>query len=87
VKGTIDASLVIVEWVDSCINGKWTHEEPNVAPLSCRSVGFVVHQDENSVIIAPHITVEDGEVGQRCGEMTIPTCCIKKVSKLSVSKK
>lgn len=69
--------LVLIEWLDSHQNAAWTTEEPAKEPLSCRSVGWLVHDGEAAKTLAAHMTLETPP--QRSGEMTIPTCAITKI--------
>ena len=73
--------LVLIEWLDSHQQGRWTADEPAKEPLMCRSVGWLVHDGDNAKTVAAHITVET--TPQRAGEMTIPTCAITKITSLN----
>ncbi len=72
--------LVLVEWVDSHVIAGWQTDEPAKEPLLCRSVGWLIHNGKKVKTIAPHMS--DEEVPQRCGEMTIPTCAIRRIKRL-----
>ena len=78
-KGT--PKLVLIEWLDSHQQARWTDDEPAKEPLLCRSVGWLVHDGDNAKTVAAHITVE--ATPQRAGEMTIPTCAITKITSLN----
>lgn len=72
--------LVYIEWVDSHRSEGWHTDDPAQEPLLCRSVGWLVYDGEKAKTIAPHMTQEDDP--QRCGEMTIPTSAVLKISVL-----
>jgi hypothetical protein len=77
-KGTL--KLVLIEWLDSHQQARWTADEPAQEPLVCRSVGWLVHDGARAKTVAAHIT--DEATPQRAGEMTIPTCAITKITSL-----
>lgn len=70
--------LVLIEWVDSygCSSDWRSIEGCDPKPTVCRSVGWLVHEDEKCKTIVPHICEQEG---QGCGDMTIPTEAIKSV--------
>ena len=69
----LDPPTLII-WLDShCVAG-WHTDEPATAPLTCRSVGWVIDENETAVVLAPHITEEP--LPQRLGEITIPKVAI-----------
>lgn len=72
--------LVLIEWFDSSAVAGWHREEPETEPLLCRSVGWLVHDGKGAKTLAASITEE--EEPQRNGEMTIPTCAIKRMEVL-----
>ena len=72
---------VLVTWVDSARSMEWTPYAPCLKPTVCKSVGWVVAETEEVLVLAPHITIEDEP--QRCGDMTIPKCAIKKTQTLT----
>ena len=78
--------LVLVEWVDSHAGRGWQDFERlrGVArPLYCKSVGWLVAENKDCKVLAPHIAGEkDGEVLQGCGDLTIPAASITKVTVL-----
>jgi hypothetical protein len=79
-KGWTWPPLVLVEWVDSHRSEGWHAWEPRTEPLVCRSVGYLVRRNRRAVTVAASVTRE--ETAQRCGEITIPTCAIRKVRRL-----
>jgi hypothetical protein len=48
------SSLVLVEWLDALAQGEW--HEPKREDLHCKTVGFVVYEDEQQIELAGTIT-------------------------------
>ena len=74
--------LVLIEWVDSHAGRGWRSfdEFQEIAkPLYCRSVGWLVVDNEECKLVVPHIS---GEMLQGCGDLVIPTAAIKKTTVL-----
>jgi hypothetical protein len=80
--------LVLVEWLDSlgCSSHWQTIEQVNVAPLRCRSVGWLIHDDKYSKVIVPHVSDDDQAPLQGCGDMAIPSKSILSITELSEPK-
>jgi len=79
--------LVLIEWVDSHVAiGGWKGLDGFCASAPvCRSVGWLVKNDEDAKVIMPHLIQEQGDVPlQGCGDMTIPTCAVLRMVDLSV---
>ena len=76
--------LVLIEWQDSCgCSPDWKPLEGYEAkPLLCRSVGWLLHDGDACKVIVPHVS-DSQEQG--CGDMTIPTTAILKISDLAAS--
>lgn len=77
------AKLVLIEWLDSCGRSDgdaWTRAQPHKRALSVKSVGWLVHNGKSAKTVAAHITCDIHP--QRCGEMTIPTGAIVKMTRL-----
>jgi hypothetical protein len=79
--------LVLVEWADSYgCSPTWQPLEGTepAKRLVCKSVGWLFRDDKECKIVVPHIS--DGEsIGippQGCGDMTIPTRCIIRMTTL-----
>ena len=72
--------LVAVEWVDSYGCGSVWSELPDTAPAHhCYSVGWLVRQSDDVVVIVPHLSPPHADIGaeeQGCGDMTIPRVAI-----------
>lgn len=74
--------LVLVEWLDSRRGEGWVRLNELETTLShCRSVGWIIAKDSESVTLAGHI----GEnPAQCCGDLTIPKRAIQKITYLVV---
>ena len=71
--------LVLVEWEDSHITGSWEGLDGfRDECLTCRSVGYLVHDGAVSKVIAPHVAAPDG-VAQGAGFMTIPAGAVRRI--------
>lgn len=80
--------LVLIEWLDSSQPvASWRFmadiEEP--VPHRCQTVGHLLHDTENVKVVAVSIAGNDGEWDQACGVMTIPTCAVVKMVRLTAS--
>lgn len=76
------ASLVCIEWVDSHHRPGWTAEEAEARLLVCKSVGWIVRRTKDVIVLAANLTVETEE--QRCGDMTIPQRCVRRIKTIRV---
>lgn len=79
--------LVLIEWVDSHSGRGWhdvEHFKTVAEPLYCQSVGWIVTENKDVKVIVPHIGGErNGDVLlQGCGDLTIPTASILKITTL-----
>ena len=74
------SSLVLVEWLDALAQGEW--HEPKREDLQCKTVGFVVYEDDQQIELAGTIT--DGMCNN---SITIPKQMIvkRKVIKLDTT--
>ena len=75
--------LVLVEWTDSygCA-ATWEpipdELEPSLA--ICRSVGWLVYQDADAVVVVPHLSETSRNAARHgCGDMTIPAKAINRM--------
>lgn len=79
--------LVLVEWLDSHSGRGWQEigriKEASI-PLYCRSVGFLAEDGKDCKVLVPHIAGEKNEdiVLLGSGDISIPTCSIKKITVL-----
>lgn len=85
----LDREIVLIEWVDSHSGRGWQMLEDlqeKTEPLCCRSVGWLVRETRQCKVIAPHIAGErNGDIMlQGCGDLTIPTKAIVKVTPLKI---
>jgi hypothetical protein len=79
--------LVLVEWLDSHAGRGWQDIESverAAVPLYCRSVGWLVRETKDCKVLVPHISGEKNgtTVLQGCGDLTIPTAAIEKITVL-----
>ena len=73
---------VYVEWWDACSDTKndWTPVKEATGVLSlCYSLGWIVKETPESITVAGHT---DDKYEDFCGEIVIPTVCIKKIEYL-----
>ena len=72
--------ITYIKWVDSfgCSSSWGALEIDKCKPMHCESVGYVVFEDSEIVVIAPHRTLpHPGREGvDYCGDMTIPKVAI-----------
>ena len=78
--------LVLVEWVDSQRrSANWTPvtevAKPRRGGLRCCSVGWVVHDTKDAVVLMPNIT-DDGDDMQCVHGLEIPKCSITRMRRL-----
>ena len=75
--------LVMIEWVDSfgCSPSWESLSEHQPRTMTCRSVGWLLHDGEECKTLVPHIV--DGE-DQGCGDMTIPIRAVRWMVELTV---
>ena len=45
------AKLVLVEWLDALAQGEW--HEAKREDLRCKSIGFVVYEDDDMIVVTP----------------------------------
>lgn len=78
--------LVLIEWIDSHSHrpAGWRpleEIEQEGEPLTCRSVGWLLHESKSCKTIVPHVSGEKNEDIVLCGhgEICIPTKAIVKM--------
>lgn len=80
-----DYPLVVVRWRDSSTigNGKWIDLDgaDEFASMECQSVGWVVGENEDCMVLAPHLA----DTEQGCGLMAIPLECIVECHRVEVA--
>ncbi len=77
--------MVLIEWLDSYGCGsEWQPLEGCQAkPLLCRSVGWLLRDEADCKVIVPHLSDSASPLPvQGCGDMTIPTAAIRKITDL-----
>jgi len=81
--------LVLIEWMDSHSGRGWQSLEnlkEDSRPLYCRSVGWLLAEDNGCKVIVPHVYDEKnkGIILQGCGDITIPK---KSIIKMTILRK
>jgi hypothetical protein len=82
--GAANVELVLIEWLDSRRGEGWVRlDELDSTVTRCRSVGWIVARDRDSVTLAGHL----GEnPDQCCGDLTIPQKAMLRMTPLSIPK-
>lgn len=83
----VSERLVLVDWFDSFgVGPDWSEwdEAREVQPLVCQSVGWVLRDNNDVLVIASHRSDKDHKHSsqQWCGDMTIPKVAVVKVTNL-----
>ena len=77
-----DYPLVLIRWRDAygCTPNWYSMKEAiEPPPHECLSVGWRVKETDEVVVVVPHLSGEQQEIGaeeQGCGDMTIPKSAI-----------
>ena len=83
--------LVMVEWVDSYgCSASWQPLGGSApSALTCRSVGWLLHDADDCKVIVPHVSQGDHAHAepQGCGDMTIPSAAIVRLVNLPIPPK
>jgi hypothetical protein len=80
-KSSLDTTkLVLVEWLDALAQGEW--HEGKREDLKCKSVGFVVFEDDEQIELAGTITA-----GMCNNSITIPKKMLTKVKEIKLENK
>ena len=82
--------LVLVEWEDSARPipaWLWLADDHDLGRIvKCRSVGWLVHDDEHVKALAPNLgDVDDEDSRQASGVIRIPTRCVTRLVRLAES--
>jgi hypothetical protein len=77
--------LAIVEWVDSSIHPQpWTPlqelKDDYAGVARVTSVGWVLEDSEERIVLVPHIISKCGEGEDGCGGIVIPRGCVVRTS-------
>lgn len=79
--------LVLIEWVDSFgCSADWQElaDDYQRKPVVCKSVGWLFSDGPECKVIVPHIAdAGENTEQQGCGDMAIPTNCIRRIFDLS----
>ena len=75
--------LILVEWIDSiqpCSEWSYLTALPEVGVATCQSVGWLVSETEDTVMLAPNLArlLSDEDVSQGSGFFRIPKVAIIK---------
>ena len=74
----------LIEWIDAYgVGSDWVHlkdfKKSEPKPLLCKSIGWVLYEDDSLVVIVSHLTGVNSTCDQQaCGDMTIPKVSIVK---------
>ena len=80
-KSDLDSTkLVLVEWLDALAQGEW--HEAKREDLKCKTVGFVVFEDDEQIELAGTITA-----GMCNNSITIPKKMLTKIKEIKVENK
>lgn len=79
-------NIEIVDWVDSCSVDAWEQADIKRKPSMCRTVGFVVFEDEDCLSLASSMAYHDGQPADCCLTMTIPKTAIRERATLMQEK-
>ena len=73
--------MVLVEWVDARgVGTDWKPvSEMREGLCSAHSLGFLVHETDDYVVILPHLLDEGANPDQGVGEMNIPKKAVKRL--------
>lgn len=78
--------LFFIEWEDSYgCSSTWQEIDPDGEDqtMLCHSVGWIIRKTKKLVVIVPHLSQNENiSKKQGCGDMTIPTACIRQIKKL-----
>lgn len=78
-----EVKIAMVDWVDSAGKGGWDDPKShqNLSPYRCRSVGFLVRDDDQTVILAQSITHPMEQYEPRMADsIAIPKCAVQNIT-------
>lgn len=81
--------IYLIEWVDSySINEGWEliKDMDNIELMKCQSIGYILKENEDMLLIAPHISDVDNKesLGSFRGGLIIPIISILKREELTI---
>jgi hypothetical protein len=83
----MDRRLILVTWLDSHSYEGWTAVK-DLKPdgVTCRSVGWLISETEQTLTLAPHLTQADHASAeeQASGAMVIPRVSVVSIEDLAV---
>lgn len=82
-----EGNAYYIEWWDHCNDqGRWEDDFKNdgFGPIVIKSLGWVVRDEKNHVVIAQNSGIEDSP--STCAHMLILKVCVKKSKKLDLPK-
>lgn len=79
-------NVEIVDWIDASSVDAWEPANAPRKPQKCRTVGFLVHEDEDCISLASSLGFHDGHTDDCCLTMTIPKVAIQQRGTLMVEK-
>ena len=77
---------VYVEWIDSYTSTGWRDTDVlDAEPLMCYSIGYLVRDAEDGIVVAAHLGGDPAKPHQVCGAMTIPRSAVVRLEDLPTS--
>lgn len=76
--------IELIHWIDSSVHGGWHQSgDQSYAPMTCQTVGFLIHETLGAVTLALNIALDENalDVGEA---VTIPKACILTRSALNM---
>jgi hypothetical protein len=74
--------LVIIHWLDAHSIDAWEQLEGEKKNVECISVGWLVNEGKDNIVIVPHIADKSDSKFDGCGKMIIPRTAIIKIKKI-----
>ncbi|WP_086931633.1 hypothetical protein [Agarilytica rhodophyticola] len=78
--------LIKVKWIDSAQpvpSWSFLEDMPDMEAINCESVGWLVAESDDVIMLAPNIANVGSESAQGSGFMRIPKCAILDTSSLT----
>jgi hypothetical protein len=81
---------VLIEWEDSYgCSSAWQEIPDDCKPdtMVCRSLGWIVAKTKSHLVVVPHMATNgDPLKRQGCGDMTIPTASVLRLTRIPLKK-
>jgi len=71
-------SLVLVEFEDPALFGRWTDLAEEMDPLRCMAVGFLLKRTKDKIVLVQVWNEND----EHTGVFALPKGCVKSITKL-----